>query len=419
MAHKHSSRLTDSKIKGLIKRPPNKGKPPMIFFEAGGQGFGVRIHPTGKATFFLEYRFDERKRNLTIGSYPQVTLRRARDEVVKALARIEDGTDPGLERKKEKQTDRDAISVKDLAVEYIERHAKPKKKSWKKDQEMLNRDVIPAIGVRKARDIRKRDIVALLDKIVERGTAKQSCGSMANRVRSLVITMFKFAVQRDILDTSPCVYLNVPHKEKARERDLADKEIKALWKGLDRTGLVGSVKLALKFILVTGQRPGEVASAEWSEMDLKEKYWDLPSEKTKNKKPHRIPLSALALDLLKEAKQNAGDSRWLFPSPFRKLKDKRIAVGSLPHAVQKILPELGVDHFTPHDLRRTATTKMAEAGINRLIVTKILNHTEKGVTGEVYDKYGYYKEKQQALNTWGRKLSSIITGKKANVVNMK
>ena len=85
MAYKQSNRLTDSKIKGLIKCPPDKGKPPKVYFEAGGQGFGLRIHPTRKVTFFLEYRFDGRKRNLTIGSYPQVSLRRARDEVVKAL----------------------------------------------------------------------------------------------------------------------------------------------------------------------------------------------------------------------------------------------------------------------------------------------------------------------------------------------
>ena len=418
MTRKHSSRLTDSKIKGLMKRPPSKGKPPMVFFEAGGQGFGIRIHPTRKATFFLDYRFDERKRNLTIGSYPQLTLRRARDEVVKALAQIEDGVDPGLERKNIKQADRDAISVKELAGEYIEKYAKPEKKSWRKDQEMLNRDVIPTIGTRKARDIRKRDIVALLDRIVERGTPKQPCGAMANRVRALIITMFKFAVQRDILDTSPCVYLSKPHKEKACERDLAKAEIKAFWKGLDNTGMADSTKLALKFILVTGQRPGEVASAEWSEVDIKKKCWEIPSDKTKNGRTHRVPLSILALELLKEAKQNSGDSRWLFPSPFRKLEDNRIAEGSLPHAVHKALPELGVDHFTPHDLRRTATTQMTEAAVSLLTVSKILNHTAQGVTSQVYDKYSYYKEKQQALSLWSRKLNAILTGEKAKVVNL-
>jgi len=414
MAHKHSNRFTDSKIKGLIKCPPDKGKPPKIFFEAGGQGFGIRIHPTRKATFFLEYRFDERKRNLTIGSYPQVSLKRARDEVVKALVKIEEGTDPGLERKIGKQTDRNAISVKDLAIEYIDKYAKPKKKSWKKDQEMLNRDVIPIIGTQKAKDIRKRDIVSLLDRIIERRTAEQPCGSMANRVRALLIMMFKFAVQRDILDASPCVYLAVPHKEEPRERDLAEKEIKTLWKGLDKTGMVDSVKLALKFILVTGQRPGEVASAEWSEVDIKKKCWELPSGKTKNGRLHIVPLSTLALELLKEAKKNSGDSRWLFPSPFRKLEENRIAAGSLPHAVQSNLTKLGIDHFTPHDLRRTAATQMPAAGFNRrLIVSKILNHSEKGVTGKVYDKYSYLEEKRQALEAWSRKLESIITGEKA------
>ena len=284
---------------------------------------------------------------------------------------------------------------------------------------MLNRDVIPIIGTRKVKDIRKRDIVFLLDRIVERGTSKQPCGSMANRVRALLITMFKFAVQRDILEASPCVYLNVPYKEKARERDLAEKEIKTFWNGLDMAGMVDSIKLALKFILVTGQRPGEVATAEWSEVDIKKKCWKIPSGKTKNGRLHCVPLSTLALDLLREAKQNSGDSSWLFPSPFRKLEDNPIAVGSLPHAVQSNLSKLGIDHFTPHDLRRTAATQMTAAGVNRLTVSKILNHSEKGVTGEVYDKYSYDDEKRQGLNTWARKLESILTGQKSKVVNLK
>ena len=407
MAYKQSNRLTDSKIKGLIKCPPDKGKPPKVYFEAGGQGFGLRIHPTRKVTFFLEYRFDGRKRNLTIGSYPQVSLRRARDEVVKALVKIEDGIDPGLERKAGKQADRDAVSVKELAVEYIEKHAKPNKKTWKVDQEMLNRDVIPFIGTRIAKDIRKRDIVALIDLIVERGTPKKPCGSMANRVRTLMITMFKFSVQRDILDASPCVYLNMPHKEKARERDLDETEIKALWKGLDNTRIVDSIKLALKFILVTGQRPGEVASAEWSEIDIRKNCWEIPSAKTKNGKLNRVPLSKLALELLREAKQNSDDSRWLFPSPFHKLEDKAIAKGSLPHAVQKSLPIFGIDHFTPHDLRRTAATQMAASGISRLVISKILNHVESGITA-IYDRHSYDKEKQKALDKWGKTLEKIV-----------
>ena len=407
MAYKQSSRLTDSKIKGLVKCPPDKGRPPKVFFEAGGQGFGLRIHPTRKATFFLEYRFDGRKRNLTIGSYPQVSLRRARDEVVKALVKIEDGIDPGLERKTGKQADRDAVSVKELAAEYIERHAKPNKKSWKVDQEMLSRDVIPFIGTRIAKGIRKRDIVALLDRIVERGTLKKPCGSMANRVRTLMITMFKFAVQRDILDASPCVHLNVPHKEKARERDLAEPEIKAFWRGLDNTGVVDSIKLALKFILITGQRPGEVASAGWSEIDARKNYWEIPPAKTKNGRPHRVPLSALALELLREAKQNSDGSRWLFPSPFSKLGDNQIAKGSLPHAVQKSLSRFGVDHFTPHDLRRTAATQMAASGTSRLVISKVLNHVESGITA-VYDRHSYDSEKKDALDKWGKRLEKII-----------
>jgi integrase len=236
--------------------------------------------------------------------------------------------------------------------------------------------------------------------------AKVSCGSMANRVRTLMITMFKFAVQRDILDASPCVYLSVPHKEKARDRRLDETEIKGFWEGLDSTKIVASIRLALKFILVTGQRPGEVASAEWSEIDIKEKCWEIPSTKTKNGKLNRVPLSKLALELLGEARENSDDSRWLFPSPFCKLEDKHIAKGSLPHAVQKFLSKFEIDHFTPHDLRRTAATHMAANETSRLVISKILNHVESGITA-IYDRYNYDKEKLDALEKWGERLESI------------
>ena len=403
-----AKRFTDSQIKGL-KPKDNR----YVLYDSGRKGFGIRIEPTGRKTFFLEYRFHGRSRIMTIGRYPQSSLTMARSKAALAWEKIESGADPGLEIKPAKQTDRKAITVKNLAFEYMEKHAKPKKKSWEKDQGMLDREIIPAIGSRKAKDIRKRDIITLLDRITDRGAL-----AMANRVRSLISNMFRFAVERDILETSPCIFMGSPNKEKPRERFLTEKEIEKFWDGLNEGRMGAKLRLALQLILVTAQRPGEVVSAEWVEFDLNKKWWVIPSDKVKNKKTHRVPLSSLALELLKEIKVHSGKSDYLFPARCSTGSIKHTARASLSDAVQNHLASFGVDHFTPHDLRRSAASQMTAIGVPRLTVSKILNHAEGGTTA-IYDRHSYDLEKRQALETWARKLESILYGKEAKIVNFK
>jgi integrase len=170
--------------------------------------------------------------------------------------------------------------------------------------------------------------------------------------------------------------------------------------------------LALKLQLITAQRKGEVAGAEWVNFDLKGGWWTIPAEKSKNGFPHRVPLSPLAMETLNKLEELTGSSRWLFPSPR---DGQHIAETSVDHAVRVNAEHFAIDHFTPHDLRRTSASMMTASGIQRLTVSKILNHVESGVTA-VYDRHGYDKEKRQALETWERKLTSILTGKSSGKV---
>jgi len=227
--------------------------------------------------------------------------------------------------------------------------------------------------------------------------------------------VFNFALSRGILETSPCVAIPAPSKENRRDRILDEKEIKALWNKLDNAKMAKATALALKLQLVTAQRKGEVAGAEWKDFDLKERWWTIPAEKAKNNLPHRVPLTSIALELLKEIKTLAVESNWLFPSPYA---DQHIAETSIDHAVRLNAETFGIEHFTPHDLRRTAASQMTSMGISRLVVGKILNHVEGGVTA-VYDRHSYDNEKLQALETWGRKLEGIIFGKKGKVISLK
>jgi len=170
--------------------------------------------------------------------------------------------------------------------------------------------------------------------------------------------------------------------------------------------------LALRLQLITAQRKGEVAGAEWIDFDLKNGWWTIPAEKAKNGIPHRVPLSRLAMETLGELKDLSGESPWLFPSPR---DGQHIAETSVDHAVRANAEHFKIDHFTPHDLRRSAASMMTASGVQRLTVSKILNHVETGITS-VYDRHSYDKEKRKALRLWGLQLETILGLKKSNKV---
>jgi integrase len=386
-------RLTDSKIKALKPK-----KVPYIIGEDGGMG--MRVYPSGKRSFIYMYRFHNTPRLLTIGAYPLTTLHSARLQATKAKDKILKGIDPAKVKKNAKETHRDAETIKALAAEYIEKWAKPRKRTWKEDLRIIKKDVIPAFGRRKAKDIKRRDIVLLLDEIVERGAPIQ-----ANRALAVIRKMFNFAVTRSILDASPCTAIPAPSKEKCRERVLDDDEIKTVWLELDEAKMHDMIKLSLKLMLVTAQRKQEVSNARWDEFDLKSDWWTIPSERSKNGRPHRVPITPMANELLTKVKDCSVNSDYLFPSPRT---DKPITGQSIDHALRNNSDYFSIAAFTPHDLRRTASSKMTEAGISSTDVSKILNHSESTTISRHYDHYSYDKEKKKVMNKWDKELTEIL-----------
>lgn len=313
-------RLTDAKIKGIratVKR--------RTVWE-GGTGFGVRIETTGTKSFVLWYRFNGKAEGVTLGRYPKMSLSTARSEAAKIREKISKGLDPKIKIQEDKRANREAYSIADLIDEYLEKWAKPNKKSWREDERILKKDVLPVWGRRKAKDLKRRDIVLLIDRIVERGSPIQ-----ANRTLATVRKMFNFALSRSILDASPCVAIQAPAKENRRDRILSDGEIRQFWTKLDQCRMSENIRLILKLILVTAQRKGEIAFSEWEEFDLETGWWTIPKEKSKNALPHRVPLNNLALKLLYQAKDLSNDSKWVF---LGKRSDKPITGPAIDHAVR-------------------------------------------------------------------------------------
>ena len=386
-------------------------------------GLGVRVSPKGRKSFVYQYRYEGKARFLTLGDYPRTTLADAHKAHAEGMKKLEQGIDPGAVIVNERKEERKAPTVAALADEYIERWAKPRKKSWKVDLRILQKDVLPEWGRRKAKDLTRRDVIRLLDRVAERS------GIMANRTLAVVRKMFNFGLNRDIISTSPCIGIQAPAPENRRDRVLTSEEIKAFWQGLDKTRVTEGIRLALKLQLVTAQRKGEIINAPWEELDLSTGWWTIPAKPTilrlthnvedglaKNKLPHRVFLAPMAVELLQRVKALSGDSPWLFPSPRG---NKPITGAAVDHALRLALNSLEMEHFTPHDLRRSAATFMTgSCGVPRLVVSKILNHAEPHITA-VYDRASYDKEKRQALETWGRKLQAIVEGAEpANVIQL-
>lgn len=412
------TRFTDVMIRKL---KPDERK----YLRGEGNGFNIRVTPSGAKTWLYLYSFDGRRKELNLGCYPEVTLETARSNFEEARKQVKNGIDPAAAAEQVKDERRKAPTVTDLISEYIDRHAKVFKKSWKEDERLLTKEIATIWGKRKARDITKRDVTLMLESIVDRGTP-----AMSNQVLKITRKMFSFAVERDILQHTPFTGVKALAPNNSRERTLTRSEIKTLWRCLDNTAMSDEIRRALKLVLVTAQRPGEVTGMHVREIDGR--WWTIPAERAKNRREHRVYLTDTAVSLIGDTHGKS----FIFPCPHQK-KEQPIDSHALPVAVRRNLEwpltdkngkplygddgkpatenRLNVDKFTPHDLRRTAATFMAGMGYMDEVIDAVLNHVKLGVI-RTYNRHKYDREKQEALESWERKLTGIITGKECNVV---
>ena len=294
------------------------------------------------------------------------------------------------------------VRFEDVARQYLERHARPKKRSWREDERILEHDVLPRWRTRPARGVRPRDVRRLLDTIVDRGAPIQ-----ANRTFALLRRVFNWAAAPDRALVphahNPCRGLERPAPERQRERVLSPDELRALWRALDAENT--STAALFRLALLTGQRDGELRTMTWTDVDLVAGWWTIPAERAKNGRAHRVPLSPTAIGVLRRLHE-ARTSRWVFPSARGSASGHRDRVYKAVHRLRRAS---AVVDFTPHDLRRTVASHMTSMGIARLTVSKLLNHVERGVTA-VYDRYGYDREKEEAVVLWARRLEEIVAG---------
>jgi len=276
------------------------------------------------------------------------------------------------------------------------------KKSGAATRKLLEKDAVPVWGKRKMADIKRRDIVNLLDKIHQRAPI------VRNRVHGALSRLFNFAAERGVIDDSPCTRIRKV-SEKSRTRVLNDAEIKMVWVALElenkKIDIYRVSKLALKMILLTGQRPGEVCGMSWAELS-EDGFWNIPGKRMKNGEPNRVPLCPLALDVVEQARAYSEICDFVFRSSYK--PEQAMTRHALTRAVARHWSTMGLtEKFTPHDLRRTLRTRFAEMGINDLVAERVLGHKLQGMMA-VYNQHSYDTEKRQALLRWENRLMEIV-----------
>lgn len=428
--------LSDTKLRNL--KPAEKA-----YQEADDGGLFVEVQPGGTKTFRLRYRIGGRgakQEKITLGDYPTYTLAEARTwrENCKELAGR--GLSPMALKRGDPVPDDAYPAARELAQEFIGKwclkaHLKAKAKEdaaresetvevfarrWYAEivepansdprniHRVLEKDVIPAIGRKQVVDVTVTDILAITDKIKNRGADQ-----MALMTRNVLKRLFAYAIAREKTTFNPAAAIEAKFIAQAKSRDVAltSAEVGKLLRAIYQSSMKRAHKLALHLLILCMVRKSELIEAKWEELDLEKGEWSIPGERMKKDKPHLVSLSRQAVAMFEELKTLASGSEWVFPS--RGDLRQPISKSTLNVAVRALAVD--VRDFVIHDFRRTASTHLHEAGFNSDWIEKCLAHETKGIRG-VYNRAQYADQRREMLQWWADYVDSQIQDGRGKVI---
>ena len=393
---------------------------PGFLWDSKVPGFAVRVLPSGRRTYIYQYRArGGQQRRTVLGVHGAITVDQARDMAADLYEAVRRGRDPVAERRQAAvRASRDTIEA--VVDEFMQRHMEGRKRapSYIADTRALfDNHVLPRWRRRDIRSITRRDVIELLDAIVDAGKPLA-----ANRTLAAVRKLFNWAIPRGLVDASPVAMIEPPTEETKRERTLAPDEIRAVWRAAGEIGYpFGSF---FRLALVTGQRRDEVAQMRRPDIDEAERLWTLASDQTKPGRSHIVPLSPIAWDILVELRTSrVGQGPFIFSTTNgeRPISGYSKAKVRLDAIIDRIRTAEGLPALAPwriHDLRRTVGTGLGRLGVSRFIIGRVLNHADRTVTG-IYDRHEYLTEKRHALNAWADEIARIVDPPTDNVVTLR
>ena len=385
------------------------------------RGFGVTIAPSGAKTFFLSYTSPEdgRRKQVSIGGFPKLSLREARMQAGKLREEVTNGEDPAVRKKTaiiESIGERSLGTLCDLVDLYVADLETDGKRSAGEVRRIKGRDIPPTLLSRPAHLVTKDDILDILTPIAQRGAPVHSdhvraylCAAFELGLNAESMTRWRGRALKFGLHHNPVAAVNKTLKRKVSgNRTLSRSEIKTLW---HTDQLTPPMLLALKMLLTTGQRVEEVLHATWAEFDTSQMTWIIPGQRRKTRgrtsEPHIVPLTTFHLELLNEIKHETANNIYLFPATGGTAPRRYDA---LTNSVRKFVQSSGIESFSPRDIRRTFKTVAGSFGISLEMRNRLQGHAMTDVGSVHYDRYGYLTEKRAAMQQWVEGLAEIIGG---------
>ena len=377
-------KLTKRVVEAAVSDPTKR----TFLWDTEVTGFCVRIYPTGRKTYFYQYRNGQRETHkIKIGVHGSITTEAARDKASHLALSVSIGEDPAA-----KVVPQKVRTVRDLGEEYLKVHSKIKKtpKGYKEDMHFLSEILFKKYGSLAVDQISSLDLQKIHASLKE-------TPYKANKLRDLLSKMFNLAVQWDWRGDNPVRGVE-KYREQKRYRWLDHEEIQRLWTVLEEYQ-DQSVANALRLLLLTGSRRNEVLHATWDQFNLEAGVWTKPAHTTKQKRMEHLPLPAEALDILKEM-GGESDSPFLFPGkiPGKPLQE-------IKKAWATIIKKADLANVRIHDLRHTHASHLVSSGLSLSIVGKLLGHTQASTT----QRYAHLADEplRQATQVFGNTIGAL------------
>jgi len=385
--------LTDTAIRGV--KPADN---PQKFFD--GNGLFLFVAPSGTKSWRVKYRFQGREKLLTLGTYPQFSLKEAREACADAKKQLSGGIDPSTARKARARSAQTTFEV--IAREWHENQKAAWTEGYAQDVlERIGKNIFPYLGARSIEEITPPELLSVLRKIEERGAVDQ-----AHRARSICSQVFRYAIATGRAERDTAADLRGALKSRTHTPRAAITKpdaIGGLLRAIDAFPGTFIVKSGLQLLALTFLRPSEVRLGEWEEIDFGERLWRIPAKRMKMRLDHIVPLSFQALEILQQLHELTGQRRLMFPglrSPLIPISDATFIAALRRMGYDK-------DEMTAHGFRAMASTLLNEQGYSADVIEKQLAHNPRDKIRGVYNRAEYLPERCKMMQEWADYLAAL------------
>lgn len=397
--------LTNTAIKNA--KPQEK-----LYRLADGNGLCLEVTPGGSKLWRYRYRFEGKAKMMALGAYPSISLAAARTRRDEARATLALGVDPNAKKRTDQQERQQAnTTFEALASEWYQFNAPRWAESTRyKARLYLDNDILPVIGTRPVNSITRPDLVALVRKVETRGTL-----NAAGKIRQWLSQIFRHGLASGIAESNPATDLDVvaaPAGDARHHPCIPYSELPELLTKLDAANIHTMTRLAIRLLVLTAVRPGELRQAPWSEFDLDAATWTIPKERMKARRPHLVPLPTQAVELLRQLHEISGDYELAFPGQHDATRPMS------ENTINKALSQMGYKgRQTGHGFRHLLSTELNSRGYNRDWIERQLAHGDKNEIRDTYNHATYLEQRRGMMQDWADSIDAAMAG--ANVIALK